>query len=96
LQLQIFNHKGFTIEKFIPCVLAFILIFKSIEIASPPLTTKNLSVPATKGMVLGKFERHHGTKIKNMSKMVTGSENDPTIGLKNSSQDGNGHRGKKC
>jgi hypothetical protein len=53
-------------------------------------------VPATKGMVLGKFERHHGTKIKNMSKMVTGSENDPTIGLKNSSQDGNGHRGKKC
>ncbi len=47
----------------------------------------------TKGLVLGKPEGHHGIKIRNMSQMATSSKNDP-IGLRNSSQDGNGPKGK--
>jgi hypothetical protein len=46
------------------------------------LTTKNLSVLATKGLVLGKLEGHDGINIRNMSQMAIGSKNDPTKGLK--------------
>jgi len=53
------------------------------------LTIKNLSVLATKGLILGKLEVHHGTKIKSMNQMAISSENDPTR-LRNSSQDYNG------
>jgi len=52
-------------------------------------------VPTTKGLVLGKLEGHHGTKIKSMNQMATGLENDPTTRLRNSSQDWNGLRGKQ-
>ncbi len=65
-----------------------------VEIVNLPLTIKNLSVPTTKQVVLGKLEGHHGTKIKNMSQMATCLENDPTVGPRNSSQDGNGPKGK--
>jgi hypothetical protein len=54
-------------------------------------------VLATKGLGLGKLEGHHGIKIRNTSQMAIGSKNDPTTGLRNSSQDGNGPRVKvKC
>ncbi len=33
---------------------------------------------ATKGVVLGKLERHRGIKIMSMNQMVIGLENDPT------------------
>jgi hypothetical protein len=51
-------------------------------------------VLTTKGLGLGNLEGHHGIKIKNMSQMATGSKNDPTTRLRNSSQDGNGPKGK--
>jgi len=41
-----------------------------VEIVNLPLTTKNLSVPTTKQVVLGKLERHHGTKIRSMTQMA--------------------------
>jgi hypothetical protein len=51
-------------------------------------------VLATKGLVLGKIEKHHGIKMKNMNQMATDSKNDPTTRLRNSSQDGNGPMSK--
>jgi hypothetical protein len=51
----------------------------SVEIASLLLIIENLNVPTTR-VVLGKFERHCGIKIKSVNQMVTGSKNDPTIG----------------
>jgi len=52
-------------------------------------------VLATKGLVLGKLEGHHGSKIMSMNQMAIGLENNPTTRLRNSSQDWNGPMGKK-
>jgi hypothetical protein len=53
-------------------------------------------VPTTKGMVLRKLEGHHATKIRSMSQMAIGSKNDPTTRPRNSSQHGDGPKGKNC
>jgi len=50
-------------------------------------------VPATKGLILGKLEGHHGTKIRSMNQVATSLENDPTSKFRNSSQDWNGVKG---
>jgi hypothetical protein len=51
-------------------------------------------VLATKGLVLGKLEGHHGIKIRSMNQMATSLEYDPTTRLRNSSQDWNGPMGE--
>jgi hypothetical protein len=52
-------------------------------------------VLATKGVVLGKFERHGGIKIRSMNQMVIGLENDPTTRPRIHPKMGMGPRVKK-
>jgi len=52
-------------------------------------------VLATKGVVLGKFERHRGIKIMSMNQMVIGLENDPTTRPRIHPKMGMGPRVKK-
>jgi hypothetical protein len=53
------------------------------------LTIKNLNVLATKGLVYKNLKGIMGLRSR-----TTSSKNDPTTWLRNSSQDGNGPRGK--